>query len=148
MERKKIALLVCAIIISFVGIAYIAVNSLAFFIYESRSCTWANIDNIEVRIQLDLPKTLNCTCSYSKETDSKLAIFTLDLETDDIISYAQKNDFIPFEGDRDFISNSDEFQSRASNLLQKTATHSNRASYKMMLDPNARKLYVSLQYLN
>ncbi len=148
MNKLKIGMMITAISVAAIGIIYIALNSLTFFIYESRSCDWANIDNIEVRTLTNIPKTLSCSCSYSEETDSKTAIFTLDLDSDAILSYAEKNGFKPvISDDEKFTFRNIDQKSFAANLLQKSETHPKRASYKLMLDPSAKKLYVSLQYL-
>ena len=149
MSKSRIILMVVAIVVAFIGVAYLAFNSLTYFMYESRSCSWANIDNIELRTNIDIPKTLDCNCSYSKETDSKTAIFTLDLDSDAILDYAYKNGFKPVDlGDERSTFNDLNQNIVASPLLQRAEILPQRASYRFMLDPNAKKLYVSLTYLN
>ena len=141
--------MVAAIVVAFIGIGYIGLKSLTYFMYESRSCSWANIDNIELRTNIDIPQTLDCSCSYSKETDSKTAIFTLDLDSNAILEYADKNGFKPVDvGEERSTFNDLNENIVASPLLQRAEILPQRASYRFMLDPNAKKLYVSLTYLN
>ena len=149
MSKSKLALMIVTIVIALVGIVYISANATNHFIYESRSCSWVNINNIEMRTKVDIPKTLDCTCSYSKETDSKTAIFTLDLDSAAILKYADVNGFKPMlDSDEEFNFRTIDDNIVVANLWHKSGLHPDRESYKIMLDPAAKKLYVSLRYLN
>ena len=149
MSKSKIAFMIVTIMIALVGIVYISVNTISYFIYESRSCNWANIYNIEMRTKVDLPKTSDCSCSYNKETDSKTAIFTLDLDSVAIMKYADVNGFKPMlDSDRDFNFRNIDENVLAAKLWHKSGLHPDRESYRILLDPKAKKMYVSLSYLN
>lgn len=149
MSRGRIVLMVVAIVVALIGIAYVGLHSWGYLIYESRSCSWANIDNIELRTNIDIPNTIDCNCSYNTETDSKTAIFTLEMDSITIIKYADKNGFKRIDATHDFLV----FKNLDNNIivstfLQKTEIRPNRESYQLLLDPSGKKLYVSLQYLN
>ena len=61
-------------------------------IYERQDCVAFNIDNIELRTGIDIPKVISSKCECSDHR--KNAEFVLDLEQLDITNYLSRNKLI------------------------------------------------------
>lgn len=148
MEAKKITLLVIAIVAAIVCLGFMGIRAFTTKVMNSRDCEWANIDNIEMRIKVDVPATLDCNCNYVEATDTKTSTFTLDTEDLDFAGYAKKNSFVKMKpGEKvpeGFFANN-EFGNTESLYYREGATKWEK--YKMVLDPKNGKLWVYLKYL-
>ncbi len=60
MNKTKIILLVVAIIVAMVSLGFMGLRAFTTKVMESRSCDWANIDNIEMRARIDIPVIDDC----------------------------------------------------------------------------------------
>ena len=156
MPTKKITLLIVAIVISVICLGFMGFRAFTANIYESRSCEWANIDNIELHTQTDIPSTVDCNCKYDPLQSVKKAIFTLDQETD-LTSYIKENKFRKF-GKREFVPALFSLMDAKSGFKDKdklyyksnTDMHNfdnyRMDHYSMILDPDTGKLWVYLRY--
>ena len=71
---------------------------------NSNSCTWFNIDNIELRAHIDVPaiEPGSCICILDKEDDSKTNYFKIRTDAVDMVRYVNRNSFKPVhESDMD-----------------------------------------------
>ena len=78
MNKRRITLMVIAIAASVICLGFMGLRAFTTKIYDSRSCEWANIDNIELRAKIDIPAQIDCQCQYDEITETKQAIITLD----------------------------------------------------------------------
>lgn len=151
MNKKKIGFLMFSIVIAVISIGYLGMKTLTTGVYQSRSCDWANIDNIESRTMINIPSIADCECSYSEKSDCKLAVFTLDLDTEDILNYVALNGFEPVDKPAPeliaALGNNFKHEPGAK-LYRKSGNRPKEESFEMLLDPQTKKLFVSLQYLN
>lgn len=81
-------------------IAWSAVTVLVYFsfknflgdVYVGRDCNYCKIDNIETRVQINIPKVNDSTeCIYDAEEDSKTVYFSVITEKIDIDKYIEVN---------------------------------------------------------
>ncbi len=73
--------------ITFVG----AVNLFGRHIYNTRSCKVFNIDNIELRTGVNIPKVKSTECQCTNDT--KVSKFIIDTGQVDLDDYIIRNDF-------------------------------------------------------
>lgn len=65
-------------------------------IYQSKTCTWTNIDNIEIHTGIDIPAIINVKCNYNKAQKIKTAVFTVDKTNVDLVDYLRANHFMKY----------------------------------------------------
>lgn len=88
MQIKKVVLLLSAVIMMIV-LFFGSMMLLTRHIYERQDCKAFNIDNIELRTGIDIPKVISSKCECSDHR--KNAEFVLDLDQLDITDYLSKN---------------------------------------------------------
>lgn len=123
-------------------------------IYNQRTCDWANIDNIELHTQIDIPDILTYDCCYIGERNTKMARFDLDLNNFDMINYIHRNKFTRLTKPTDFFFdmflniniNADELLSNRN--LYYTYGSSPQENWQALLDNVAGKLWVTIEYAN
>jgi hypothetical protein len=150
MNKSRIALLVVAIAAAVVCLGFMGIRAFTQRIYDGRSCQWANIDNIEMHVKIDVPETAHCDCRYDQLTRTKSAVFTL-VKNEIPDGYAQANRL-------EKISKTDRFPIDfkwlrkhpldASHNLYFREAETKWDDYKLLYDESAGKLYVSLRYLD
>ncbi len=152
MRRRNVVLLSVTIVIAMLSIGFLGYKTLLRSIYQSHSCEWANIDNIELRTLMDIPATSGCDCVYDETADTKTVIFNLDLEAADIIRYATTNGFkavdTPEEIEFSALETRGNLNFASAKLWQKNGLRENEESFRMLLDPESKQLFISLKYLN
>ncbi len=99
-------------------------------IYNSCDCERFNIDNIELRTGINIPKIKNVDCSYNENTKTKNSSFIIDTEKVDLDDYILKNKLAKSELSELYIK------------LNDTESH----SYKGVLDKNTGKLAIEIIY--
>ena len=144
--RKQIVLLVAAIVIVVGCLAYAGVLTLSRIIYNQKGCGFANIDNIELHTQTDIPSVSRCECEFLQTTNTKQSVFYLDMNRDELAGYIQKNKFVAFD-----ISANEVFPfARSIASIKGTVYvkhgHTADADYRLVLDTEAKKIYVELRY--
>ncbi len=82
-ELGTIGIVVLLIVVGF--------NALGRHIYNRTDCERFNIDNIELRIGIDIPSIIDCECS--SDGDVKESKFTIDTSEVDINRYIKRNKF-------------------------------------------------------
>ncbi|SDS67704.1 hypothetical protein SAMN04515667_2718 [Formosa sp. Hel1_31_208] len=88
---KKIVV-ATGLIVVLIVLFYVGLHLFGRFIYNTQSCKQFNIDNIELRTGVDIPKvtTIKCECINNK----KVSKFIIDTEKVDIVTYIANNDFV------------------------------------------------------
>ncbi|WP_338375326.1 hypothetical protein [uncultured Flavobacterium sp.] len=126
---KKIYLIISAIVLFFT-LAGFGFYSFSKMIYNSCDCERFNIDNIELRTGINIPKIKNVDCSYNENTKTKNSSFIIDTEKVDLDDYILKNKLAKSELSELYIK------------LNDTESH----SYKGVLDKNTGKLAIEIIY--
>lgn len=96
-------------------------------IFNKQSCESFNIDNIELRTGIDIPKVKKSTCNCSD--GKKNSTFELDLTEEEFKSYVSKNKF--FKTD--------------STLIKENETE--HTKWMAILDPDDKSLTFNIEYL-
>lgn len=153
MKAGKAILITGIIIIPLVGFAYVGLRSFTKSIMNSRDCEWANIDNIEMRTQTDIPATIHCDCNYDAVEEAKKVVFTLDKKNLDLAEYATKNRFKKATETENlplsvfaFEKNPLAFEDTKSLYFRQGETK--WESYQLILNAETGKLWVYLKYLD
>ena len=87
----KVVIITVTSVVILGGLGYFGLRKFARSIYQQRTCEWANIDNIEMHAEIDIPKIVTCDCEYKKELNTKLARFDIDKNSVDMDRYIQRN---------------------------------------------------------
>lgn len=81
------------VLLIFCGILFVGgVHLFGRHIYNTKSCQFYNIDNIELRTGVDIPKVISTDCKCDGTT--KTSKFIIDLERLDLDRYVTRNDLI------------------------------------------------------
>lgn len=148
MKTKKIITLAICFVIAILCLGYVGIRSFTKNIYNSQSCEWANIDNIEMRAMVDIPKIESSDCEYDTISKTKKVLFLLDkeLDTDAYIiknklqKVAETKTLSSFNLKPEELANAADFYFR-----EKTTEWE---SYKILLDSKSGKLWIDLKYLD
>ncbi len=148
MNTRKIVFLILVVIVAIVCVGFAGVYTFTRAMYNEKGCEWANIDNIELRTASDIPTTINSDCSFDPTTNTKLAVFQLNMEELDVASFIKNNNYKKYDGADDMIItdmvkvsgelSSDEIYFRADDTEDD--------SYRMLLDIETGQLWVSIRY--
>ncbi|HLA54900.1 MAG TPA: hypothetical protein VK623_02270 [Flavobacterium sp.] len=153
MKAGKPLLIATIIVIPMVCFGFLGLRSFTKSVMNSRDCEWANIDNIEMRTQTDIPSTTDCNCNYDKAEEAKKVIFTLDKKNVNLVEYAGKNRFrkvsaaekLPIS---DFAFEKSQAQFSDTKSLYYREGQTKWESYKLILNTKTGKLWVYLKYLD
>lgn len=147
MKLKNILILAVCFVIAVVCLGYVGIRSFTKNIYNSQNCEWANIDNIEMRAMVDIPKIESSECEYDSLSKTKKVIFVLDKELNikDYIAKSKLQRLASTEILTSFNIKSEETTPRTFYLREKTTEWE---SYKIILDSKSRKLWIELKYLD
>jgi len=150
MNRTKITLLVVAIIAAIVSLGFMGLRAFTTKVMESRSCDWANIDNIELRTQIDIPVINDCDCGYDENSDIKRVVFNLKTGDINFAEYAKKNKLHNVNSQiaaTDFTFGKNE-QPKIDDSFYYREGKTKWENYKLALDSKTGKLWVYLKYLD
>lgn len=90
--RKNLLIMTALIIIG--ALSLFSIQSFVEGIYNRTDCEQFNIDNIEVRTGIDIPKILSVDCNFDAATRTKTSTFMLDYTIMDVEDYIRKNEFV------------------------------------------------------
>ena len=128
--KKIIIIIIVSVIILFFGLIGFGFFGLSKIIYNSCTCELFNIDNIELRTGINIPKVKSVDCIYDEITRTKKSTFIIDTIKVDLDEYIQNNKLIH--------SNSDELYHKSND----TKNH----SYKGVLDKKTGELNIEIIY--
>jgi len=126
---KKIFLIISAIVLFFT-LAGFGFYGFSKMIYNSCDCESFNIDNIELRTGINIPKIKNVDCNYNENTKTKKSSFIIDTEKVDLEDYMIKNKLVK-SGSSELYIKSNDIESH---------------SYKGILDKKTGKLDIEIIY--
>ena len=92
-KTTKIIAIILVSVIATCGLGYLGLYAFVRTIYNQRSCVWANIDNIEMHANIDIPKIKDSQCKYIKEQNVKMSHFDIDNNNVDMDRYINLNKF-------------------------------------------------------
>jgi len=123
----KKGIIIIVSIVAFVALFLLAFNGLAKHIFNRTDCERFNIDNIEVRTGVNVPKVDSYDCSCSDFV--KQASFILDSKLD-LVEYIEKNRFEEVNG-----------------IYQKQ-NNNQYTNWRAKLNTESRELSFSIEYLD
>lgn len=149
-NKTKIVLIVLAIIAAIGCLGFMGFRAFVAKMYNSRSCDWANIDNIEMHARIDIPEIEACDCEYDAVFDAKKVVFTLDKSLNSA-KYVASNNLQPLQGEvpksiKGFAKR--EFSPTTQALYVREGLRHNEERYELLFEPQTKKLYVYLEYLD
>jgi hypothetical protein len=153
MKAGKPLLITAIIVIPMACFGFLGLRSFTKSVMNSRDCEWANIDNIEMRTQTDIPSTTDCNCNYDKAEAAKKVVFTLDKKNVNLVEYAAKNRFRKVGHEEklplvDFAYEKNQSQFSDAKSLYYREGQTKWETYKLILNTDTGKLWVNLKYLD
>ncbi|WP_460219671.1 hypothetical protein [Psychroserpens sp. MEBiC05023] len=124
---KKVAIGITLVFVFF-GLLYGGIHLFGWHIFNSQSCSSFNIDNIELRTGVDIPKVISTDCECKNNT--KISKFIVDIATIDLERYVTRNNF-----------------SLIDNLYIKE-NDNKHSTYKVIFNQKTGELTVNLTYKN
>ncbi|WP_291135300.1 hypothetical protein [Flavobacterium sp. UBA7663] len=86
-------LLIALVVIAFLSLALFGFKSFISSINSQRDCEFANIDNIEMNVGINIPSIENSECNYDKVKKEKSVYFKFDKDIN-IHEYCNSNKFL------------------------------------------------------
>jgi len=121
--------IVLSIVLFFV-LVVVSFKLLSGHIYDRKDCKRFNIDNLEVRTGVDVPKVVNGNSNCECDGNVKESSFTLDIEDNNVMSYLTRNSFKKV---------SDYYQNKGINEDTK---------WEVIFNPENKKLSFVVEYLD
>ena len=146
-------LLITLAVIIFLSIALFGFKTFITSIYNQRGCEFANIDNIEVNVGIDIPSIERTSCNYDEIKNQKSVYFKLDKKVNvqdycksNTFKILQTSDFNKFKN-LDFVGNNHLFKDKTKNYYFKSEnTRSN--SYNAVLNAETKELWIVISFKN
>lgn len=148
MRTKKVIIITICCVMAIICLGFVGLRSFVISIYQSQNCEWANIDNIEMRAMVDVPKIESSECEYDSIDKTKKAVFVLDKHLN-IQEYIAKNKLTKLSEAEKLASFDlipEEIEATETYYFREKTTE--RESYKILLDSKSRKLWIDLKYLD
>ena len=124
---RNVLIIVGVLVIS--GILFVgSVHLFGKHIYNTRSCNVFNIDNIELRTGVNIPKVTATECQCTNDT--KVSKFIIDSEQIEVDDYIKKNNFKLIDD------------------LYIKANDNENSTYKVVFNKETSELIVNLTYKN
>ena len=144
-------LLIALVVITFLSLALFGFKTFIASIYNQRDCEFANIDNIEVNIGIDIPSIESTTCNYDEIKNQKSVYFKLDKEvniqdyyTSNHFKNVQSSDLVKFK-DLDFVGNKHPFNDGFNNYYYKSEMRRSN-SYHAILNVDTKELWIVISF--
>ncbi|MES2478490.1 MAG: hypothetical protein V4561_05360 [Bacteroidota bacterium] len=148
----KIITISLASIILLAAVSYFGLRQFTRSIYKQRTCEWANIDNIEMHAEVDVPKIKTFDCIYKKELNTKMAMFEIDKANVDMDRYIKLNNFRKLNSVNEIsFDNILKKETNVDSLMASPDLYYTKGSYKgetwqTILDNSSGRLWVTIQY--
>ena len=144
-------LLIALVVITFLSLALFGFKTFIASIYNQRDCEFANIDNIEVNIGIDIPSIESTTCNYDEIKNQKSVYFKLDKEvniqdyyTSNHFKNVQSSDLVKFN-ELDFVGNKRPFNDGLNNYYYKSEMRRSN-SYHAILNVDTKELWIVISF--
>ena len=151
-QISKLSLIGLINIVVVVGGGFLLFTSFLNNVYESRDCEWANIDHVEMYIQMDIPNVGSSECDYNPETQTRLVKFQFDMHPKAVLNYPVKNkssqltthdkpDFNQYIQPSDLL-----VEHQQQGLLFSKTGESEKAKWSTLYDKELGTLWVRIDY--
>lgn len=144
-------LLITLFVITFLSLVFFGFKTLISSIYNQRDCEFANIDNIEVNVGIDIPSIENTSCNYDELKNQKSVYFKFDKKVN-IQDYCKSNTFKilqPSGLDKfknlNFVGNNLPFKDEYNNYYFKSENRRSN-SYNAILNVDTKELWIVISF--
>ena len=144
-------LLIVLVVIAFLLLALFGFKTFITSIYDQRDCKFANIDNIEVNVGIDIPSIERSICNYDQTKNQKSVYFKLDKKVN-IQEYCKSHSFkILHSADLyrynnlDFVGNNRPFKDKSKNYYFKSENRRSN-SYNAILNIETKELWILISF--
>ncbi len=144
-------LLITLVVITFLSLAFFGFKTFISSIYNQRDCEFANIDNIEVNVGIDIPSIENTSCNYDEFKNQKSVYFKFDKKVN-IQDYCKSNTFKILQPsdldkfkDLDFVGNNLPFKDEYNNYYFKSENRRSN-SYNAILNVDTKELWIVISF--
>ncbi len=144
-------LLITLVLITFLSLAFFGFKTFVTSIYNKRDCEFANIDNIEVNVGIDIPSIENTSCNYDEFKNQKSVYFKLVNEIN-IQEYCKSNKFKKIQSsdlekykNSDFVGNNRPFNDELENYYYKSEIRRSN-SYHAILNVDTKELWIVISF--
>ena len=144
-------LLITLVVITFLSLAFFGFKTFVTSIYNQRDCEFANIDNIEVNVGIDIPSIENTSCNYDEFKNQKSVYFKLVNEIN-IQEYCKSNKFKKIQSsdlekykNSDFVGNNRPFNDELENYYYKSEIRRSN-SYHAILNVDTKELWIVISF--
>ena len=133
---------------------YFGLREFVRSIYRQRDCEWANIDNIEMHAEVDIPDISYCDCRYDARANVKRAFFIIDKTKVDVNRYISDNGFMKHAASSGFTlsgflkNDQTPADLRGLGSLYFKEGRYKEETWKLLLDRQSGKLWVTLNYMD
>ncbi len=144
-------LLITLVVIAFLSLAFFGFITFIMSIYNQRDCKFANIDNIEVNIGIDIPSIESSICNYDQIKNQKSVYFKLDKKVN-IEEYCKSHSFKKLHSAKlnsyknlDFVGSNLPFKDKSKNYYFKSENRRSN-SYNAILDIETKELWIVISF--
>ena len=144
-------LLITLVVIAFLSVALFGFKTFISSINSQRDCEFANIDNIEMNVGIDIPSIESTTCDYDEFKNQKSVYFKLDKKVN-IQEYCKSNKFKKLQSsdlvkfnELDFVGNKRPFNDGFNNYYYKSEMKRSN-SYHAILNVNTQELWIVISF--
>ncbi len=144
-------LLIALVVIAFLSLALFGFKSFISSINSQRDCEFANIDNIEMNVGINIPSIENSECNYDKAKKEKSVYFKFDKDIN-IHEYCNSNKFLKLQTsnledylDFNYVGNSFPLKEGTDNFYFKRETRYSN-NYHAILNADTKELWIVISF--
>jgi hypothetical protein len=144
-------LLITLFVVTFLSLAFFGFKTFISSIYNQRDCDFANIDNIEVNVGIDIPSIENTSCNYDELKNQKSVYFKFDKKVN-IEEYCKSYSFNKLHSAKlnsyknlDFVGSNLPFKDESKNYYFKNENRRSN-SYNAILDIETKELWIVISF--
>ena len=144
-------LLIALVVIVFMSIVFFSFKTFILTINNQRNCEFANIDNIEINVGINIPSVESSNCNYDEVKNEKSVYFKFDKDVN-INEYCSLNKFSKLKTsnledylDLNYTGNNNPFKKGIDNFYSKSeARYSN--NYHAILNAKTKELWIVISF--
>ena len=144
-------LLITLVVVAFLSLVLFGFKSFISAINNQRDCEFANIDNIEMNVGINIPAIESSDCNYDEAKKEKSVYFKFDKEVN-IKEYCNSNKFSKLQTvnledylDLNYVGNSDPLKEGTDNFYCKTEKRYSN-NYHAILNIDTKELWIVISY--
>lgn len=144
-------LLIALVVIAFLSLALFGFKVFISSINNQRDCEFANIDNIEMNVGINIPSIENSDCNYDEAIKEKSVYFKFDDEVN-IKEYYNSNKFSKLQTvnleeflDLNYVGNSYPLKEGTDNFYFKKETRYSN-NYHAILNADTKELWIVISF--